>query len=378
VPLCAGSRRSAKVAPTGPDAEAPPVARSSGPALVSARRSGGRRRACVAAGARRRGRTSVTPGRGYSCEVTARPADAGLEVSHDCCATEVAPGAHASTLEAELGPARGARAVKCHLGEGRRASRFEGCAGRRYSGQKGRLSRCPAPSAQTFGVLPIVGATGQFRTCPGRSSELPWRRRPVGLTRVYEAAAVAASRRAAARTRGCVGAGRCGDTVGSPRRSRAWWSAPGFPGLTAMLGPCRRFRGSVVSALAVGATRSLRDGPERGASRSGGAGRPGAARRASAGAGPRSKAAALRGGDSFEVTNRLERARRGRGSRAAQPGRCAADLGPVQVARLTSCYATSDVGAAAARSAGPAARAVRSCLTRTRPARPDGTAGSAA
>ena len=230
MPLCAGSRRSAKVAPTGPDAEAPPVARSNGPALVSTRRSGGRRRACVAAGARRRGRTSVTPGRGYSCEVTARPADAGLEVSHDCCATEVAPGAHASTLEAELGPARGARAVKCHLGEGRRASRFEGCAGRRYSGQKGRLSRCPAPSAQTFGVLPIVGATGQFRTCPGRSSELPWRRRPVGLTRVYEAAAVAASRRAAARTRGCVGAGRCGDTVGSPRRSRAWWSAPGRAG----------------------------------------------------------------------------------------------------------------------------------------------------
>ena len=28
--------------------------------------------------------------------------------------------------------------------------------------------RGPSPSAHAFGVLPVVGATGQFRTCPGR------------------------------------------------------------------------------------------------------------------------------------------------------------------------------------------------------------------
>ena len=43
-----------------------------------------------------------------------------------------------------------------------------GAAGGAGAGRRG--SRCsPSPSAHAFGVLPVVGATGQFWTCPGRS-----------------------------------------------------------------------------------------------------------------------------------------------------------------------------------------------------------------
>ena len=114
-----------------------------------------------------RGRTRL---RGYSFEVTGEAAS--------CLYGRTRPGGGlpGAACGGGLGLGDG-----CPHGSGRllgsslrlaadgRANRGRAASGGRWRRRQAILQTLSFPLAQAFGVLPVVGATGQFRTCPGQS-----------------------------------------------------------------------------------------------------------------------------------------------------------------------------------------------------------------
>ena len=63
---------------------------------------------------------------------------------------------------------QGAQQTSLGLAADGRANRGRAASGGRWRRRQAILQTLSFPLAQAFGVLPVVGATGQFRTCPGQ------------------------------------------------------------------------------------------------------------------------------------------------------------------------------------------------------------------